>query len=134
MSTDVIDCEAVLRGFSEFWDPRIAATINDYHIKLAKISGEFVWHSHADTDEAFLVLKGEMRIELRDGSVDLHAGQLYVVPRGVEHKPTADSECHILLFEPAGTVNTGDNASGQFPATTGKQVDRTDDSSRPENA
>jgi mannose-6-phosphate isomerase-like protein (cupin superfamily) len=82
--------------------------MNDVYFKIARIHGEFVWHSHPETDEAFLVLDGAMRIEFRDGHVDLGAGEMYVVPRGVEHRPVASHECRILLVEPAGTVNTGD--------------------------
>lgn len=97
--------------FSERWSPRVVAGLNDYQVKLAKIEGEFVWHSHPDTDELFLVLKGEMTIELRDGSATLEEGDLYVVPKGVEHKPRAEHECHLLLLEPRGVVNTGDAQS-----------------------
>jgi mannose-6-phosphate isomerase-like protein (cupin superfamily) len=82
--------------------------MNDVYFKIARIHGEFVWHSHPETDEAFLVLDGAMRIEFHDGHVDLGAGEMYVVPRGVEHRPVASHECRILLVEPAGTVNTGD--------------------------
>ena len=82
--------------------------MNDYHFKLAKVQGEFVWHDHPETDEVFLVVKGSLEIHFRDGKVALNEGEMYVVPKGVEHKPVADEECHILLVEPAGTVNTGD--------------------------
>ena len=82
--------------------------MNDYQFKLAKIEGEFVWHRHEETDEAFVVLDGEMSIELRDGRVDLVSGEMFVVPRGVEHKPWAASTCSVLLIEPRGVVNTGD--------------------------
>lgn len=92
----------------EQWSPRVVAKLNDYAFKLAKLEGEFVWHSHPETDEAFLVVEGELRIELRDGVVTLGPGELYVVPRGVEHKPVAERECQVLLIEPATTVNTGD--------------------------
>jgi mannose-6-phosphate isomerase-like protein (cupin superfamily) len=92
----------------EHWQPRVVAEMNDYQFKLAKIQGEFVWHSHADTDEVFIVVDGEMTLEFRDGKVDLKAGEMYVVPRGVEHKPVAVGECAIMLVEPRGTVNTGD--------------------------
>lgn len=98
--------------FLERWTPKIVAQMNDYHFKVVKIQGDFVWHSHPETDEVFLVLDGAMRIDFRDGRVDLRAGQLYVVPRGVEHKPYAERECALLLVEPAGTVNTGDAESG----------------------
>jgi mannose-6-phosphate isomerase-like protein (cupin superfamily) len=101
--------------FTEHWTPRIVAQMNDYHFKVVKIQGDFVWHSHPETDEVFLVLEGEMRIDFRDGTVALHAGDMLVVPRGVEHKPFADRECAVLLVEPAGTVNTG-NAADRQPA------------------
>ncbi|MBI3739758.1 MAG: cupin domain-containing protein, partial [Chloroflexi bacterium] len=97
--------------FSDHWAPRIISGFNDYHIKLAKVQGEFVWHDHKDTDELFLVLDGSLTIMLRDGEVTLNAGEMFIVPKGVEHKPVAESECHILLIEPAGTVNTGEVAS-----------------------
>jgi mannose-6-phosphate isomerase-like protein (cupin superfamily) len=103
-----IDLWEKLSSFDERWSPRIVAELNDQHVKLAKLEGEFVWHSHADEDELFLVLKGKLTIELRDGAVDLGPGQMVVVPRGVEHRPVADGEVHLLLFEPAGTLNTGD--------------------------
>jgi mannose-6-phosphate isomerase-like protein (cupin superfamily) len=82
--------------------------MNDYHVKLAKVQGEFVWHDHPETDELFLVVQGSLDIHFRDGKVTLHAGEMLVVPKGIEHKPVAEEECHILLVEPAGTVNTGD--------------------------
>ena len=104
-----------LSQFSEHWSPKIVARMNDYHFKLVKLRGEFVWHAHADTDEVFIVLDGELRIELRDGAVGLKTGELYVVPKGVEHKPVAERECHVMLVEPGGTVNTGD-ASGDLTA------------------
>ncbi|HEY7473281.1 MAG TPA: cupin domain-containing protein [Gemmatimonadota bacterium] len=103
-----IDLAQKLSRFDELWSPRIVAELNGQHVKLAKIEGEFVWHSHADEDELFLVLSGRLRIELRDGAVVLDPGQMVVVPRGVEHRPVADGEVHVLLFEPAGTLNTGD--------------------------
>lgn len=90
------------------WSPRVVAELNDYQFKVARLEGEFVWHRHDDTDEAFLVLEGELSIELRDGEVRLRAGELYVVPRGVEHRPVARRECRILLIEPRGVANTGD--------------------------
>jgi mannose-6-phosphate isomerase-like protein (cupin superfamily) len=90
------------------WDPKAIARLNDYHIKIAKIQGEFVWHSHPETDEVFLVVDGLLTIHLRDGELQLKEGELCVIPRGIEHKPAADQECQILMVEPAGTVNTGD--------------------------
>ncbi|MFC9298991.1 cupin domain-containing protein [Streptomyces sp. NPDC057011] len=96
-----------LSAFDEQWAPRRLARVNDYEVKAAKIQGEFVWHSHEDTDELFLVISGTLTIRLRDGDVVLRPGELYVVPRGVEHCPAADEETAILLFEPTGTTNTG---------------------------
>jgi mannose-6-phosphate isomerase-like protein (cupin superfamily) len=104
-----------LARFSDHWSPKIIAQMNDYHFKLVKVQGEFVWHSHAETDEVFIVLTGDLRIEFRDGNVELKEGELFVVPRGVEHKPVAERECQIMLIEPAGTVNTGD-AGGAMTA------------------
>ena len=103
-----INFEEKLALFRDHWAPKIVAQMNDYQLKLVKIQGEFVWHSHADTDEVFIVLDGRMRIELRDGGVDLGPGEMFVVPKGVEHKPSAPDECRILLVEPNGVVNTGD--------------------------
>jgi mannose-6-phosphate isomerase-like protein (cupin superfamily) len=110
-----INLEEKLSKFTEQWSPKIIARLNDYHLKLAKVQGEFVWHDHPETDEVFLVVKGCLEILFRDGKVSLNEGDLYVVPKGVEHKPFAETECHILLIEPAGTVNTG-NAGGALTA------------------
>jgi len=92
---------------SEHWSPKIIAQMNDYHFKLAKIRGEFVWHKHDETDETFFVINGTMKILFRGSEINLSEGEMYVVPKGVEHKPVAEDECSILLIEPAGTVNTG---------------------------
>jgi len=100
-----------LSKLDQRWSPKIIAQMNDYHFKLVKIEGDFVWHSHADTDEVFIVLDGEVTIHFRDGAVVLRAGEMFVVPRGVEHKPFAARECRMMLVEPAGTVNTGDARS-----------------------
>ncbi len=94
--------------FTERWSPKIIAQMNDYHFKLVKIQGDFVWHSHAETDEVFIVVEGEMTIHFRDGDVALRAGEMFVVRKGVEHKPSARRECKIMLVEPAGTINTGE--------------------------
>ena len=107
--------------FSERWSPRVVARLNDYEFKLARVEGEFVWHRHDETDEAFVVIEGEMRIEFRDGAVHLRAGEMFVVPRGVEHRPVAERECKIMLVEPAGVVNTGD-AGGDLTAEGGVRV------------
>jgi mannose-6-phosphate isomerase-like protein (cupin superfamily) len=102
-----INLVACLRQFSEHWSPRIIASLNDQEVKLAKFQGAFDWHAHDDEDELFLVVHGEFTMEFRDRSVVLREGELIVVPRGVEHRPVAEQECHVLLFEPAGIVNTG---------------------------
>jgi mannose-6-phosphate isomerase-like protein (cupin superfamily) len=96
-----------LATFEEHWSPKIVGDLNGQHVKLAKLEGEFVWHHHENEDELFLVLSGRLVIELRDGQVVLAPGELFIVPRGVEHKPRADEETHILLFEPKSTLNTG---------------------------
>ena len=102
-------------AFNEQWSPRVIAEMNDYQFKLARLEGEFVWHDHPDTDEAFLVIDGEMVIEFRDGKVALAAGEMFVVPKGVEHRPVAENECQVLLIEPRGVVNTG-QAGGELTA------------------
>ncbi|MCB0166553.1 MAG: cupin domain-containing protein [Anaerolineae bacterium] len=115
MSYEAINIQEKLGQFSEQWSPKIVAQLNDYHFKLAKIQGDFVWHDHPETDEVFIVIDGEMSIDFRDGRVELKAGEMFVVPKGVEHKPYAEQECHIMLVEPAGTINTG-NAGGERTA------------------
>lgn len=97
-----------LSKFSDHWSPKVIAEMNDYQFKLAKLEGEFVWHNHPDTDEVFIVIEGSMKIELEDGVVELGAGEMYVVPKGVMHKPSAEKECQIMLVEPRGVVNTGE--------------------------
>ena len=97
--------------FSEYFSPKIIAQMNDYHFKLVKCRGDFVWHSHTDTDEVFIILEGELAIDFRDGRIDLKAGEMIVVPKGIEHKPCAERECKLMLVEPAGTINTGDSGS-----------------------
>jgi mannose-6-phosphate isomerase-like protein (cupin superfamily) len=110
-----------LAKFSEQWSPRVIAEMNDYQFKLVKLEGEFVWHDHKDTDEAFLVLEGEMEIGFRDRTVTLKAGELFVVPKGVEHITRAARECHALLIEPRGVVNTGD-AGGALTAENDRWI------------
>jgi mannose-6-phosphate isomerase-like protein (cupin superfamily) len=97
--------------FDDYWSPKIVARMNDYDVQLVKVLGEFVWHKHEDTDDFFLVLKGKLTIQLREGNVDLGPGDLFVVPRGIEHCPRCEEEVHLLLIEPAGTPNTGDAGS-----------------------
>ena len=94
--------------FSDQWSPKIAGEVNDSYVKLVKFQGEFVWHKHDEEDEMFLVVKGKMTMRLRDGDVDLGEGEFIVIPRGVEHKPVAEEEAHVLLFEPKTVLNTGD--------------------------
>ena len=103
------------------WRPRIVARLNDHEVRLARLEGEFVWHSHPETDELFLVIEGQLRILMRGGVVTLGPGDLYVVPRGVEHCPVAENECGVLLLEPSGTLNTGD-AGGERTAPAGEWV------------
>ena len=115
MVHEPVDLAERLSQFSEHWSPKVVARLNDYEVKVVKVEGGFVWHTHEDTDELFLVLAGELTIQLRDGDVVLRPGQLYVVPRGVEHRPSAEGEVHALLIEPTGVVNTGD-AGGPLTA------------------
>lgn len=96
------------RQFSEHWQPRIVGELNGQHVKLAKLEGEFIWHKHDHEDELFLVIEGDLVIELRDGELQLGPGEFGIVPRGVEHRPVAEREVHVMLFEPASTVNTGE--------------------------
>ena len=103
-----INIQEKLAKFPDHWSPKIILQMNDYHFKLVKFQGDFVWHSHDDTDQAFITIDGEMSIEFRDGKVDLKSGEMFVVPKGVEHKPFAENECKIMLVEPAGIINTGD--------------------------
>lgn len=115
MEYKTINITEKLSHISKHWTPGIIAQMNDYHFKLAKIRGEFVWHRHDETDEVFIIMHGSMAIELRDGKIDLKAGELFVVPKGMDHKPVAEHECSIMLVERAGTVNTGD-AGGEMTA------------------
>lgn len=115
MKFEAINFNEKLSKFSEQWKPKIIAQMNDYHFKVAKLQGEFVWHKHDDTDEVFIVLDGEMSIAFRDGSVLLKSGEMFVVPKGMAHKPNAEDECKVMLVEPAGTINTGD-AGGEMTA------------------
>jgi mannose-6-phosphate isomerase-like protein (cupin superfamily) len=102
---------------TEHWRPKIVAELNGQVVRLVKVQGEFVWHQHADEDELFYVVRGELRIDFRDGSVTLRPGEMVVVPRGVEHRPVADTECELLLFEPAEVRNTGDVEHPTLTAT-----------------
>ena len=112
-----INLKEKLSKFSDHWSPKIIAEMNDYQFKLVKIKGDFVWHNHADTDETFIVVEGKMKIEFENETVELNEGEMYVVPKGVEHKPCAETECKIMLVEPRGVVNTG-NTEGDLTALT----------------
>ncbi len=105
---EAVNLARKLSLFSDHWSPKIVGELNDAYIKLVKVKGEFVWHSHTDEDELFLVVKGHLLIKLRDGDIHLDEGELAVIPRGVEHMPVAEDEVHVLLLEPKTTLNTGD--------------------------
>ena len=105
-----------LQLFSDQWQARVVAEMNDYQFKLVRIEGDFIWHEHADTDETFIVLDGQLRIDLRDGSVLLSAGEMFVVPKGTEHKPYAEREVKLLLIEPRGVKNTGEESNERTAA------------------
>ena len=115
MNDHAINLRDKLARFTEHWSPRVIAEMNDYQFNLVKLQGEFVWHAHADTDEVFIVLEGALTLQFRDRSVPLAAGEMYVVPKGVEHRPVAEQECSVMLVEPRGVVNTGD-AGGAYTA------------------
>jgi mannose-6-phosphate isomerase-like protein (cupin superfamily) len=108
MNREAINLKQKLSLLNEHWQPKVVAEMNDYQFKLVKLLGDFVWHSHQDTDETFIVLDGVLRIDFRDGAVELAAGEMFVVPRGVEHKPFAETEVRLMLIEPRGVLNTGD--------------------------
>jgi mannose-6-phosphate isomerase-like protein (cupin superfamily) len=115
MTISAINLDAKFHQFSDTWSPKVVARLNDYEVKLVRLDGEFVWHSHDDTDELFLVLEGELTIQLRDGNVGVRAGELFVVPRGLEHCPITAGEVRAMLIEPRGVVNTG-TAGGTLTA------------------
>jgi mannose-6-phosphate isomerase-like protein (cupin superfamily) len=115
MPNDAINFVDKLAKFAEHWSPRVIAEMNDYQFKLVKLQGEFVWHAHKDTDEVFLVIEGEMQVGFRDRDVTLRAGEMFVVPKGIEHITRATNECHALVIEPRGVVNTGE-AGGALKA------------------
>lgn len=108
MSTDAVNLQSKLASFNEHWTPKVVSTFNNHDVMVVKAEGEFNWHSHPDTDDFFLVLKGNLVIKLPDDEVRLGPGDLYVIPKGVEHCPVAEGEVHMLLIEPQGTPNTGD--------------------------
>lgn len=119
MTPAPINLSEKLSLFSDHWSPRIIAQIDDYQFKLAKLQGDFVWHSHPATDEVFIVLEGRLTIDFRDGAVSLMAGEMLIVPKGVEHKPFAPSECHVMILVREGTINTGDAPENEKTVGTG---------------
>ena len=106
-----INLKEKLSKFSDHWSPKVIAEMNDYQFKLVKIQGEFVWHNHDDTDETFIVIEGEMKIEFENETLELNEGDMFVVPKGIEHKPWAENECKVMIIEPRGVVNTGSSES-----------------------
>jgi len=107
MAESPVNLSEKLAQIQAYWDPHIVGELNGQHVKLAKVKGDFIWHSHQNEEELFLVLEGVFRLELRDEVVTLKPGEFYIVPRGVEHRPVAEEEVHLLMFEPASTLNTG---------------------------
>lgn len=116
MNSNVVNFKEKFSKFNELWSPKIIAQMNDYHFKLAKVKGDFTWHDHKDSDEVFIVIEGSVRIDIVDEeSIFLEEGEMFVVPKGVKHKPYSETECKLLIIEPAGTVNTGE-AGGELTA------------------
>ncbi len=113
LNYEAINFQRKFGSFSVQWAPKVIAEMNDYQFKIVKLQGDFIWHHHKDTDETFIVIEGKMRIDFRDGQVHIAAGEMYVVPRGVEHKPFAEHEVKLLLIEPRGVLNTGNEVSTQ---------------------
>jgi len=107
MNSDKVNLTEKFARFSEYWKPKIAGEVNDSHIKLVKVKGEFIWHHHDNEDELFLVVKGRLQLRLRDRDIHLEEGEFFIVPRGVEHMPVAEEEAHVVLIEPKSTLNTG---------------------------
>ena len=116
MNYKSINFSEKLNLFNEYWQPKVISEMNDYQFKIAKIEGEFIWHSHKDTDETFIVLKGEIQIDFKDGNVVVNQGEMFVVPAGVEHRPSSNKESHIMLIEPKGVVNTGEKVDSNLRA------------------
>ena len=111
-----INLKEKLSKFSDHWSPKVIAEMNDYQFKLVKIQGEFIWHNHEDTDETFIVIEGEMKIEFENETLQMNEGDMFVVPKGVEHKPWAENECKVMIIEPRGVLNTG-NSKGDLTAS-----------------
>ena len=118
----VVNLSNKLDLFTERWSPKVIAQVDDFQFKLAKLEGEFVWHSHPETDEVFIVLAGQLRIDFRDEPVTLQTGEMLVVPAGVEHKPVAESACHVMLLVREGTVNTGNAPENQLTTDSSQWI------------
>lgn len=118
---DKVNLQEKLASFNDYWNPRIVGELNGQHVKLAKFKGEFVWHKHDHEDEMFMVVKGKFKIEFRDKTVELNEGEFIIVPKGVEHKPVADEEVEVMLFEPNTTLNTG-NTRGELTKDTLEKI------------
>lgn len=116
MKYQAVNLQQKLSLFQETWNPKVIAEMNDYQFKIVKLEGDFIWHENRDTDEAFMVIEGELRIDFRDGHVVLGAGEMYVIPKGVEHKPYAENLAKVMLIEPRGVLNTGDEDTGERTA------------------
>lgn len=108
MEISKVSIQDKLNLFSDYYNPRIVGKLNDHHVKLVKLKGEFIWHKHDNEDEMFLVITGQLKMELRDKTIKINEGEFIIIPKGVEHKPVAEAEVHIMLFEPASTLNTGE--------------------------
>ena len=119
---DKVNLAEKLSLFTEHWRPKIVGAFDDYDVKVVKIEGDFVWHRHQDADEMFMVLDGGFRMDFRDRSVDVGVGEMIIVPSGVEHKPYAETECHVMLIERSGVVNTGDAAPGDRTAPEQQRI------------
>ena len=115
MTLDKINLKEKLSKFSDYWSPRVVAEMNDYQFKLVKIKGKFIWHNHKDTDEVFIVINGAMNIEFKDRIINLSKGEMFVVQKGIDHKPYSENECEVMIVEPKGVVNTG-NTDGELTA------------------
>jgi mannose-6-phosphate isomerase-like protein (cupin superfamily) len=116
MDYNSINFSQKFKLFSERWQPKVICEMNDYQFKIARIKDEFIWHSHKETDEAFIVLKGKIKIEFRDGEVEIKEGEMFVVPAGTEHRPSSTNESQIMLIEPKGVLNTGEQKSSDLTA------------------
>ncbi len=112
----VVNLNRAMDALDELWQPQVLAQMNDNDVRIARIKGEFIWHTHDDTDELFMVMRGRMRIEMPERTVTLEQGDVFVVPKGVRHKPVAEEDCWILLIEPSGTINTGAEQSSRTAA------------------